>query len=134
MDFKGESFQSFHARPTFSQFDLAQQRDQTFEKLRIKFGYFFGFSSPHKDDEHVFGLGQTNEVNSHGITGTNIDHMQDDVNPDAQWRLASFLNYATPERLMGTDLNSAERKIDEWHAANTVRIYLLFKAHTLTQR
>jgi len=94
----------------------------------------FGFSSPHKDDEHVLGLGQKNEVNSHGMTATNIDHMQDDIDPDAEWRVASFLNYATPERLMRIDLNSAERKINEWHAANTVRIYRLFKARSLTQR
>jgi hypothetical protein len=112
-DFKGESFQSFHARPTFSQFDLAQQRDQTFEKLRIEFGYFFGVSSPHEDDEYVLGLGQKSEPYSHGMTATNIDHMQDDIDPDAKWRVASFLNYATPERLMGSDLNSAERMINE---------------------
>jgi hypothetical protein len=98
---------------------------------------FFGFSSPHKGDEHVLGLGQKNEGNSHGMTATNIDHMQDDIDPDAEWRVASFLNYATPERLMGADLNSAERKINEWHAANTVRIHRLFKArftHTEVDR
>jgi hypothetical protein len=59
--------------------------------------------------------------------------MQDDIDPDAQWRVASFLNYATPERLMGTDLKSAERKINEWHAANTVRTCRLFKARSLTE-
>jgi hypothetical protein len=71
------------------------------------------------------------------MTATNIDHMQDDIDPDAEWRVASFLNYATPERLMGADLNSAERKINEWHAANTVRIHRLFKArftHTEVDR
>jgi hypothetical protein len=103
-------------------------------KTTNKVWILFGFSSPHKDDEHVFGLGQINKVNSHGITGMNIDHMQDDIDPDAKWRVASFLNYATPERLMETGLNSAERKTNEWHAANKVRIYHQFKARSLTQR